>query len=36
LWHEVDKNRILGVRLEGRLPIEAGVLDGICKTYATV
>jgi hypothetical protein len=36
LWHEVDKNRILGVRLEGRQPIEAGVLDGICKTYATV
>lgn len=36
LWHEVDKNRILGVRLEGRQPIDAGVLDGICKTYATV
>jgi hypothetical protein len=36
LWHEMDKNRILGVRLEGRQPIEAGVLDGICKTYATV
>lgn len=36
LWHEVDKNRILGVRLEGRQPIEAGVLNGICKTYATV
>jgi hypothetical protein len=36
LWQEVDKNRILGVRLEGRQPIEAGVLDGICKTYATL
>jgi len=36
LWHEVDKNRILGVRLESRQPVEAGVLDGICKTYATV
>jgi hypothetical protein len=36
LWYEVDKNRILGVRFEGRQPIEAGVLDGICKTYATV
>ncbi len=36
LWYEVDKNRILGVRLEGRQPIEAGILDGICKTYATV
>jgi len=36
LWHEVDKNRILGVRLEGRHPVEAEVLDGICKTYATV
>ena len=36
LWHEVDKNRILGVRLEGRQPIEAGILDEICKTYATV
>ena len=36
LWHEVDKNRILGVRLEDRQPIEARVLDGICKTYATV
>lgn len=36
LWHEVDKNRILGVQLEGRQPIEAEVLEGICKTYATV
>lgn len=36
LWHEVDKNRILGVRLEGRQPIETGLLDGICNTYATV
>ena len=36
LWHEVDKNRILGVRLEGRQPVEVGALDGICKTYATV
>ncbi len=36
LWHEVDKNRILGVRLESRKPIEAGVLDGICAAYATV
>jgi hypothetical protein len=36
LWHEVDKNRILGVQLEGRQPVEAGALDGICKTYATV
>jgi hypothetical protein len=36
LWHEVDKNRILGVRLEGRQPVDAGVLDRICETYATV
>lgn len=36
LWYEVDKNRILGVQLEGRQPIEAEVLEGICKTYATV
>jgi hypothetical protein len=36
LWHEVDKNRILGVHLEDRHPIEAGVLEEVCKTYATV
>ncbi len=36
LWHEVEKNRILGARLEGRKPIDAGVLEGICKTFMTV
>ncbi|MFZ0131754.1 MAG: hypothetical protein WAK95_04380 [Desulfobacterales bacterium] len=36
LWHEVEKNRILGARLEGRKPIDAGVLEGICETYMTV
>jgi hypothetical protein len=36
LWHEVDKNRILGVWFEGRQPIETGALDRICKNFATV
>ena len=36
LWHEVDKNRILGIQLEGRQPVEGGALDGIYKTYATI
>ncbi|MFZ0612662.1 MAG: hypothetical protein WAM73_10520 [Desulfobacterales bacterium] len=36
LWHEVEKNRILGVRLEDRKPIDAGVLEEICDTYMTV
>lgn len=36
LWHEVEKNRILGARLEGRKPIDAGLLEWICQTYMTV
>ncbi|MFZ0240973.1 MAG: hypothetical protein WAL90_04940 [Desulfobacterales bacterium] len=36
LWHEVEKNRLLGVRLEDRKPVDAGMLERICETYVTV
>lgn len=36
LWHEVDKNRILGVRLEGQEPIESQHLQLICSNYETI
>jgi hypothetical protein len=36
LWHEADKNRILGVRLEGRWPIDWQYLQSICTNYETI
>jgi hypothetical protein len=36
LWHEDDKNRILGVRLQGREPIDSQHLESICKNYGTI
>jgi hypothetical protein len=36
VWHEVDKNRILGVRLEGNDSIECQNLKMICSNYETV
>jgi hypothetical protein len=36
LWHEVDKNRILGVRLEGKDPVEYQRLQSICSNYETI
>ena len=36
LWHEADKNRILGVRLEGREPIDSQHLHSICTSYGTI
>ena len=36
LWHEVNKNRILGVRLEGNNSIEFQHLQMICSNYETV
>jgi hypothetical protein len=36
LWHEADKNRILGVRLEGRDPIDPRQLESICANYGTI
>jgi hypothetical protein len=36
LWHEADKNRILGVQIEGRSPIESQHLHSICTNYGTI
>jgi hypothetical protein len=36
LWHESGRNRILGVRLEGRKPIDWQQLQSICLNYETI
>ena len=35
LWHEVDKNRILGVHVSGSRPIDRRQFAAICETYET-
>jgi hypothetical protein len=36
LWHEVDKNRLLGIGLASRRPIDQRTLERLCAGYATV
>lgn len=36
IWHLEAKNRILGVRAEGKKPLDTEVLDGICSHYESV
>ncbi|KPJ77450.1 MAG: hypothetical protein AMJ54_08070 [Deltaproteobacteria bacterium SG8_13] len=36
LWHEIDKNRILGVLISGRNSIDRRKLSAICEKYETV
>jgi hypothetical protein len=36
LWHLESKNRILGVRAEGKKPFDTEVLDHICMHYESV
>jgi len=36
LWHLEEKNRILGVRAEGKKPLDTELLDGICTHYESV
>jgi hypothetical protein len=36
LWHLEEKNRILGVRAEGKKPLDTEVLDRICTHYESI
>jgi hypothetical protein len=36
LWHLQAKNRILGVRAEGKKPLDTAVLDHICRHYEII
>ena len=36
LWHEFEKNRILGVRVSGKTPIDRRQFSAICEQYETV
>ena len=36
LWHEEDKNRILGIRCESKHPFDSQLLDQICTDYESV
>ncbi len=36
LWHLKDQNRILGVRAEGKRPLDTEVLDHICAHYESI
>ena len=35
-WHLEEKNRILGVRIEGKKPVDARYFDRICDDYRSV
>jgi len=34
VWHIPDKNRILGIRLDSRKPIDVGMTRDICRNYS--
>jgi hypothetical protein len=36
IWHLEAKNRILGVRAEGKKPLDTELLDGICSHYESI
>ena len=36
LWHLEEKNRILGVRAEGKKPLDTELLDKICSHYESI
>jgi hypothetical protein len=36
LWHLEEKNRILGVRAEGKKPLDTELLDRICAHYESI
>jgi hypothetical protein len=36
IWHEGGKNRLLGVAMQGRRPVDAAVFTKICASYETV
>ena len=36
LWHLQEKNRILGVRAEGKKPLDTELLDRICSHYESI
>ena len=36
LWHEVEKNRILGVQISGRRPVDRNRFETICRKYETI
>ena len=33
MWHLEAKNRLLGVKMEGRQPIDSGVFEQVCRFY---
>jgi hypothetical protein len=36
LWHEIKKNRILGIRSESKYPLDSQILDQICTDYESI
>jgi hypothetical protein len=36
IWHLEGKNRIMGVRAEGKKPLDTELLDRICRHYETI
>jgi hypothetical protein len=36
LWHEIEKNRILGVQISGKQPVDRRQFAAICENYETV
>ncbi len=36
LWHLEERNRILGVRAEGKKPLDTNLLDRICSHYESI
>jgi hypothetical protein len=35
IWHENEKNRLLGVAMQGRRPVDAAIFTKICESYET-
>jgi len=33
IWHVPEKNRILGIGMEGKTPIDADLIESLCSTY---
>ena len=36
MWHLEDKNRLLGVKMDGRKPIDSDVFEQVCRFYGCI
>ena len=36
MWHLKDKNRLLGVKMDGKQPVDSGVFEQVCRFYECI